>query len=73
MAFVGGAADNPEEGAMRSTWGIGGGEVREVVEGLVKKIWKEVKGVDLEGWFRVMPYDVAMDVVSAQATWQKWS
>jgi aspartyl-tRNA synthetase len=27
-------------------------------------VWREVKGVELEGWFRVMPYDVAMDVVS---------
>ena len=50
---------------MRSTWAIGGQEVREVIEGLVKRVWREVKGVDLEGWFRVMPYDVAMDVVSA--------
>ena len=28
----------------------------------MKRIWKEVKNEDLEGWFRVMPYDVAMDV-----------
>ncbi|WVQ80443.1 aspartate-tRNA ligase [Cryptococcus sp. DSM 104549] len=61
MAFVSGG-EKTEEGQMRSTWGIGGGEVREVIEGLIKKIWKEVKGVELEGWFRVMPYDVAMDV-----------
>jgi aspartyl-tRNA synthetase len=69
MAFVSGAAEEPvpgkegEEG-MRSTWRIGGGEVRRVVEGLVKKVWKEVEGVDLPGWFQVMPYEVAMDVVS---------
>jgi aspartyl-tRNA synthetase len=65
MAFVDGAAAGAEEGGMRSTWAIGGGQVREVVEGLVKKIWKEVKGVELEGCFRVMPYEVAMDVVSS--------
>lgn len=65
MGFVSGAAEQPRgEGEMRSTWAIGGQEVREVVEGMIKKIWKEVKGVDLEGWFRVMPYEVAMDVVS---------
>lgn len=65
MGFVSGAAEQPKgEGQMRSTWAIGGQEVREVVEGMIKKIWKEVKGVDLEGWFRVMPYEVAMDVVS---------
>ncbi|KAK4683653.1 aspartyl-tRNA synthetase, partial [Tremellales sp. Uapishka_1] len=62
MAFVSGAADAVAEGGMRSTWSIGGGEVREVVEGLIKRIWKEIKGVELESWFRVMPYDVAMDV-----------
>jgi aspartyl-tRNA synthetase len=63
MAFVSGAAPDEASG-MRSTWRIGGQEVRAVVEGLVKKIWKEIQGVDLPGWFRVMPYDVAMDVVS---------
>ncbi|OWZ33872.1 aspartate-tRNA ligase [Cryptococcus neoformans AD2-60a] len=63
IGFVSGAAEQPRgEGEMRSTWAIGGQEVREVVEGMIKKIWKEVKGVDLEGWFRVMPYEVAMDV-----------
>lgn len=69
MAFVSGAAAPAvEAGAeggqgMRSTWRIGGGEVRNVVEGLVKRVWKEVEGVDLPGWFQVMPYEVAMDVV----------
>lgn len=66
MAFVGGAAEEVAGGedGMRSTWRIGGGEVRRVVEGLVKKVWKDVEGVDLPGWFQVMPYEVAMDVVS---------
>jgi len=68
MGFVSGSpvpasSAGPGE-EMRSTWRIGGGEVREVIEGLIKKIWKEVEGVDLPGWFQVMPYDVAMDVVS---------
>ncbi|WVQ64507.1 uncharacterized protein L199_002674 [Kwoniella botswanensis] len=67
MAFVDGSAPNAaiaKDGSagMRSTWAIGGSQVREIIEGLVKKIWKDIKGVDLEGWFRVMPYDVAMDV-----------
>ncbi|RXK37660.1 aspartate-tRNA ligase [Tremella mesenterica] len=61
MAFVNGG-QMYVEGETRSTWGMGGQEVRDVVEGLVKRIWKEVKGEELEGWFRVMPYDVAMDV-----------
>lgn len=68
MAFTSGAAAQVEEGGMRSTWAIGGQEVREVIEGLVKRIWKEFKGVELEGWFRVMPYEVAMDVVSTCST-----
>ncbi|GFZ50650.1 hypothetical protein JCM24511_08408 [Saitozyma sp. JCM 24511] len=67
VAFVDGAAppsttSQGGEQGMRSTWTIGGSQVRDVVEGMVKRIWKEVKGVDLEGWFRVMPYEVAMDV-----------
>ena len=71
MGFVSGAApdalaghDGGNADGTRSTWRIGGSEVREVVEGLIKKVWKEVEGVDLPGWFQVMPYDVAMDVVS---------
>ena len=63
MAFVEGAPE-VADGGTRSTWAIGGREVREVAEGLVKRIWREVKGVELEGWFRVLPYAVAMDVVS---------
>ncbi|WOO80187.1 Aspartate--tRNA ligase [Vanrija pseudolonga] len=62
MAFVDGAPQPTGPDAMRSTWAIGGGQVRDVVEGLVKKIWREVKGEELEGWFRIVPYDVAMDV-----------
>jgi len=64
MAFVDGAPEPVAEGQTRSTWAIGGQEVRVVVEGMVKRIWREVKGVELEGWFRVMPYEVAMDIVS---------
>ena len=69
MGFVSGSPVPASNSAgpgeeMRSTWRIGGGEVREVIEGLIKKIWKEIEGVDLPGWFQVMPYDVAMDVVS---------
>lgn len=61
MAFVDGAS-SPTPGA-QDTWGIGGGQVREVVEGLIRRIWKEVKGYDIPpDGFKVMPYDVAMDV-----------
>ena len=61
MAFVQGVGEGE-----RDTWGIGGKEVKEVIEGLVRKIWTEVKGVDV-GEFRVMPYQIAMDVVSGSA------
>lgn len=36
--------------------------MRDVVEGLIRQVWREVKGMELEE-FRVMPYEVAMDVV----------
>lgn len=61
MAFVDGAS-TPAPGTP-DTWGIGGAQVREVIEGLVRKIWKQVKNYDIPpDAFKVMPYDVAMDV-----------
>lgn len=62
MAFVDGAKSMEQGG---DTWGIGGGQVREVIEGLIRRIWKQVKGEEVH--FKVMPYEVAMDVVSAAA------
>ncbi|KAG9081449.1 hypothetical protein FS749_007649 [Ceratobasidium sp. UAMH 11750] len=56
MAFVGwGDAVDVGDG-----WNIGGREVKNVVEGLVRKVWKEVKGVELDEHFRVMRYADAM-------------
>lgn len=61
MAFVDGASDATPGG--QDTWGIGGGQVRDVVEGLVRRIWKNVKGYEIPpDGFKVMPYDIAMDV-----------
>ncbi|KAL7409004.1 tRNA synthetases class II-domain-containing protein [Mrakia frigida] len=61
MGFVsGGVVDGKESDG----WRIGGGEVRKVVEGMVGKIWKEVKGEDVlgkEGRFRVLKYREAME------------
>lgn len=62
MSFVSGSSQAPGGGG-QDAWGIGGKEVRGVVEGLIRKIWKEIKGVDVEE-IRVMPYQIAMDVVS---------
>ncbi|KAG9084289.1 hypothetical protein FRC06_004134, partial [Ceratobasidium sp. 370] len=41
-------------------WNIGGREVKNVVEGLIRRIWKEVKGIELDKHFRVMRYADAM-------------
>ena len=62
MAFVSGSSTTAEKG-QGDRWGIGGREVKEVVEGLMRRIWKEIKGEDLDE-FKIMPYQMAMDVVS---------
>ncbi len=36
-------------------------DVFEMVEGMFKDIWKEIKGIDLPGHFRRMPYDEVMN------------
>jgi aspartyl-tRNA synthetase len=47
-----------------SHWRIGGSEVRDVVEDLVRAIWSKVEGVtDLPARFPVMTYDEAMSRV----------
>ena len=63
MSFVDGVRDPSQDHHTSSSWAIGGSRVRETVEGIVRQIWKEVKKVDLETSFRVMPYEIAMDVV----------
>lgn len=45
-------------------WRIGGQEVRDVVEGLIKKVWQDFKGVALPERFPVMTYQKAMNKVS---------
>ncbi|PWN26515.1 hypothetical protein BDZ90DRAFT_253921 [Jaminaea rosea] len=60
MAFVDGAA--PPQA--RDGWAIGGSQVRRVIEGLVRAVWREAKGVDPleheETGFEVMTYQDAM-------------
>jgi len=41
-------------------WRIGGGEVRDVIETLIRKIWQDIEGLDLSGQFPVMTYYDAM-------------
>ncbi|CUA73830.1 aspartyl-tRNA synthetase [Rhizoctonia solani] len=56
MAFVG-WGDGTDIG---DGWRIGGREVKNVVEGLIREIWEGVLAVDLEDGFKVMRYDDAM-------------
>ncbi|KAI0370230.1 hypothetical protein BV20DRAFT_1019264 [Pilatotrama ljubarskyi] len=51
-----------QAGSQKSTdlWRIGGHEVREVVETVIRRIWKQVENVDLEERFKVMTYNEAM-------------
>lgn len=46
------------------SWRIGGGEVRDVVETLVRTIWHQVEGIELPPKFKVMTYHEAMTRVS---------
>lgn len=45
-------------------WRIGGSEVRDVVETIIRKIWQEMEGISLPDRFQVMTYRNAMARVS---------
>ncbi|KAF9563691.1 aspartyl-tRNA synthetase [Agrocybe pediades] len=61
MAFVSWGNEQQSSAATKSnTWRIGGQEVREVVESLVRKIWESIEGVELPETFNVMSYHEAM-------------
>lgn len=45
-------------------WRIGGSEVRDVVENIIRKVWREIEGIDLPDRFKVMTYHDAMTRVS---------
>ncbi|KAI0356589.1 hypothetical protein OH77DRAFT_1423519 [Trametes cingulata] len=49
-------------GSQESTdpWRIGGHEVRDVVETVIRRIWKKVENISLEERFKVMTYNEAM-------------
>ncbi|KIY67356.1 aspartyl-tRNA synthetase [Cylindrobasidium torrendii FP15055 ss-10] len=56
MAFVSwGPRPSDPEG-----WRMGGGEVREVIEKIVRTVWKDVQGIELPSAFKVMTYTEAM-------------
>ncbi|KAI0721832.1 tRNA synthetases class II-domain-containing protein [Cerioporus squamosus] len=46
--------------APEDPWRIGGHEVRDIVETIVRKVWRKFEGRELEDRFRVMTYDEAM-------------
>jgi aspartyl-tRNA synthetase len=61
MAFVSwGTSDT----STSEVWRIGGHEVRDIVETLVRTIWRSVEGVSLPERFPVMTYHEAMSRVS---------
>lgn len=41
-------------------WRVGGHEVRDVVETIIRRIWRKIEGVELDERFRVMTYNEAM-------------
>lgn len=69
MAFVSWGNPKPPPTAPSTseqiqTWDIGGHEVRDVIEGLIRKIWFDVEGLELPPSFKVMTYRQAMERVS---------
>ena len=49
-----------DHAASSDPWRIGGHEVRDVVENVVRNIWRKFEGKDLPDRFRVMTYNEAM-------------
>ncbi|KAH6914833.1 aspartyl-tRNA synthetase [Coprinopsis sp. MPI-PUGE-AT-0042] len=65
MAFVSwGNSTNPPmdipKPGEEQQWNIGGHEVREVIEDLIRRIWLDAEGVQLPSSFKVMTYREAM-------------
>lgn len=58
MAYVNGKASSA---ALENNWNMGGEQVRELIESLVSKLWREYMGTELETPFNVMSYTHAMN------------
>jgi len=56
----GDAKDVSAEGAANGRWRIGGAEIRDTIEDLIREIWLKVKGIKLAERFTVMSYQEAM-------------
>ena len=64
MAFVSWGGDIQSSTSADTNWKIGGCEVRHTIEALIRKIWKDIEGLDLPETFNVMTYHEAMTCVS---------
>ncbi|GLB33583.1 putative tRNA synthetases class II (D, K and N) [Lyophyllum shimeji] len=60
MAFVSWGPREISKAEHTNVWRIGGEEVRDVVETLIRNIWEKVEGVSLPKGFEVMTYNEAM-------------
>ncbi|CAL1702324.1 unnamed protein product [Somion occarium] len=61
MAFVSWGEDIPSlTTGTADNWRIGGGEVRDIIERLVRAVWSKVEGFELPERFKVMTYAEAM-------------
>ncbi|KAF9449901.1 hypothetical protein P691DRAFT_774346 [Macrolepiota fuliginosa MF-IS2] len=60
MAYVSWGQTDPITSEFSDAWRIGGTEVREVVETLIRKIWSRMESITLPDQFRVMTYREAM-------------
>ncbi|KAF8314877.1 uncharacterized protein EI90DRAFT_3159368 [Cantharellus anzutake] len=47
-------------GQHQDGWRIGGREVKDTVEGIIRQVWREVKGMELDRNFHVLTYEEAM-------------
>lgn len=64
MAFVSWGKMHVDQNVDSDQWRIGGTEVRDVVEDVIRKVWQEVEGANLPHRFQVMTYRDAMARVS---------
>ncbi|KAJ6539131.1 tRNA synthetases class II-domain-containing protein [Mycena capillaripes] len=60
MAFVSWGEQKTANSACSNVWRIGGTEVRDVIETLIRKIWQDIEGIELPPKFKVMTYYEAM-------------
>lgn len=64
MAYVSWGQSSPATSEFSDEWRIGGAEVRQLVESLIRKIWLHMEGITLSDQFKVITYREAMTRVS---------